>query len=186
MAHLRSVSRLYSLLTVRKSRLIRYKHGSQTSLEGKFEGSSLCVLCVFLCISFMLLWFIYGPWAGLTASSKHYLEGISLYTRLYFLLCFTVLLKCLRRLYACGSIFKCCQCIITAPVNNHCTCWRTNPLLTKHWLIRGTLVSVYIDHVTYFNRTTTVTNLIRAYNTICIPCPETRLFHVPFKWYKHI
>ena len=47
MAHLRSVSRLYSLLTVRKSRLIRYKHGSQTSLEGKFEGSSLCVLCVF-------------------------------------------------------------------------------------------------------------------------------------------
>jgi hypothetical protein len=138
MAHLRSVSRLYSLLTVRKSRLIRYKHGSQTSLEGKFEGSSLCVLCVFLCISFMLLWFIYGPWAGLTASSKHYLEGISLYTRLYFLLCFTVLLKCLRRLYACGSIFKCCQCIITAPVNNHRTCWRTNPLITKHWLIRGT------------------------------------------------
>ena len=47
MAHLRSVSRLYSLLTVRKSRLIRYKHGSQTSLEGKFEGSSLCVSCVF-------------------------------------------------------------------------------------------------------------------------------------------
>jgi hypothetical protein len=43
---------------------------------------------------------------------------------------------------------------------------------------------VYIDHVTYFNRTTTVTNLTRAYNTIRIPCPETRLFRVPFKWYK--
>jgi hypothetical protein len=133
----------------------------------------------------MLLWFIYGPWAGLTASLKHYLEGISLYTRLYFLLCFTVLLKCLRRLYAYGSIFKCCQCIITTPVNNHCTYWRTNPLITKHWLIRGTSVSVYIDHVTYFNRITTVTNLIRAYNTICIPCPETWLFRVLFKWYKH-
>jgi len=90
----------------------------------------------------------------------------------------------LRRLYACGSIFKCCQCIITAPVNNHCTYWRTNPLLTKHWLIKGTSVSVYIDHVTYFNRTTIVTNLTRAYNTIRIPCPETRLFRVPFKWYK--
>jgi hypothetical protein len=161
----------------------------------------------------MLLWFIYGPWAGLTASLKHYLEGISLYTRLYFLLCFTVLLKCLRRLYAYGSIFKCCQCIITAPVNNHCTCWRTNPLLTKHWLIRGTSVSVYIDHVTYFNRITTVTNpnehivlyvlrapgpdcsmyylsdtnshqSLRAYSTIRITCPGTRLFRVPFKWYK--
>ena len=38
---------------------------------------------------------------------------------LYTLICisfyiFTVLLKYLRRLYACGSIFKCCQCIITA------------------------------------------------------------------------
>jgi hypothetical protein len=44
---------------------------------------------------------------------------------------------------------------------------------------------VYIDHVTYFNRTTTVNNLTRAYNTIRIPCPETRLFYVPFKWYKH-
>jgi hypothetical protein len=69
-----------------------------------------------------------------------------------------VLLKCLRRLYAYGSIFKCCQYIITIPVNNHCTCWRTNPLLTKHRLIRGTLVSVYIDHVIYFNRTTIVNN----------------------------
>jgi hypothetical protein len=68
-----------------------------------------------------------------------------------------VLLKCLWRLYVYGSIFKCCQCIITAPINNHCTCWRTNPLITKHWLIRGTSVSVYIDHVTHFNRTTTVT-----------------------------
>jgi hypothetical protein len=96
-----------------------------------------------------------------------------------------VLLKCLWRLYVYGSIFKCCQCIITAPINNHCTCWRTNPLITKHWLIRGTSVSVYIDHVTHFNRTTTVTNLTRAYNTIRIPCPETRLFRVPFKWYKH-
>jgi hypothetical protein len=36
----------------------------------------------------MLLWFIYGPWAGLTTSLKHYLGGISLYTRLYFLLYF--------------------------------------------------------------------------------------------------
>jgi hypothetical protein len=36
----------------------------------------------------MLLWFIYSLWAGLTASLKHYLKGISLYTRLYFLLCF--------------------------------------------------------------------------------------------------
>ena len=45
---------------------------------------------------------------------------------------------------------------------------------------------MYIDHVTYFNRTTTVTNLTRAYNTIRIPCPETRLFRVPFKWYKQI
>ena len=40
---------------------------------------------------------------------------------------FTILLKYLRRLYAYGSIFKCCQCIITALVNNHCTYWRTNP-----------------------------------------------------------
>jgi hypothetical protein len=67
---------------------------------------------------------------------------------------------------------------------NHYICWCASPLITKHWLIRGTLVSVYIDHVTYFNRTTTVTNLTRAYNTIRIPCPETRLFRVSFKWYK--
>jgi hypothetical protein len=35
---------------------------------------------------------------------------------------------------------------------------------------------VYIDHITYFNRTTIVTNLTRAYSTIRIPCPGTRLF----------
>jgi hypothetical protein len=45
---------------------------------------------------------------------------------------------------------------------------------------------VYIDHVIYFNRITTVNNPIRAYNTIRITCPGTRLFHVPFKWYKQI
>ena len=59
---------------------------------------------------------------------------------------------------------------------NHYICWCASPLITKHWLIRGTSVSVYIDHVTYFNRTTTVTNPIRAYSTIRIPCPGTRLF----------
>jgi hypothetical protein len=32
---------------------------------------------------------------------------------------------------------------------------------------------VYIDHVIYFNRIIIVTNLIRAYNTIRIPCPKT-------------
>jgi hypothetical protein len=154
--------------------------------RGQFKGNFLmCFMCISMYFLYTL-WFIYGPWAGLTASLKHYLEGISLYTRLYFLLYFTVLLKCLRRLYACGSIFKCCQCIITAPINNHCTYWRTNPMITGHWLIRGTLVLVYIDHVIYFNRITTVTNLTRAYNTICIPCPETRLFRVPFKWYKQL
>jgi hypothetical protein len=38
---------------------------------------------------------------------------------------------------------------------------------------------VYIDHVTYFNRTTTVTNPTRVYSTIHIPCPGTRLFTTP-------
>ena len=40
------------------------------------------------------------------------------------------------------------------------------------------LVLVYIDYVTYFNKTTIVTNPIRAYNTTRIPCPRTRLFYV--------
>jgi predicted secreted protein len=40
---------------------------------------------------------------------------------------------------------------------------------------------VYIDYIAYFNRIITVTNLIRAYNIIRIPCPETRLFRVLFK-----
>jgi hypothetical protein len=38
---------------------------------------------------------------------------------------------------------------------------------------------VYIDHVTYFNRTTTVNNPTRAYSTIRIPCPGARLFTTP-------
>jgi hypothetical protein len=41
---------------------------------------------------------------------------------------------------------------------NHYICWRTSPLITKHWLIRGTLVLMYIDYVTYFNRIIIVTN----------------------------
>ena len=134
----------------------------------------------------MLLWFIYGLWAGLTASLK------ALFRRNLFTHSFvfpSIFLRFCWSIYGGYThmvlLFKCCQCIITAPINNHCTCWRTNPLLTKHWLIRGTSVSVYIDHVTYFNRTTTVTNLIRVYNTIRIPCPETRLLRVLFKWYKH-
>jgi hypothetical protein len=105
----------------------------------------------------------------------------SLYTLVYIsFYVFTILLKHLRRLYTCGSIFKCCQYIITAPVNNHYTYWRTNPLLTKHWLIRGKSVLVYIDHVIYFNRTIIVTNLIRAYNTIRIPClrPDCSMYHL--------
>ena len=135
--------------------------------------------------------FLYAFMVYLRPVSRTYgqFKGTIWKESLYTLVCisfyvFTVLLKCLRRLYAYSSIFKCCQYIITALINNHCAYWRTNPLITKHWLIRGTPVSVYIDHVTYFNRTTTVTNLIRAYNTIRIPCPETRLFRVPFKWYK--
>jgi hypothetical protein len=68
------------------------------------------------------LWFIYGPLegrtvyftdlkTGLTASLEHRLEGSPEGTlggiSYIFLLCFTVLLKQLRRLYTSGSIFKC-------------------------------------------------------------------------------
>ena len=186
--HLRSVRGFYGSFTDRKSDLqtviVTYKQVKEplkAQLGEQFEGSSYYTRYIFPLYFYSL--FATREQDSRPVSSTIWEEFP--YTLVYIsFYVFTVLLKCLRRLYAYGSIFKYCQYIITALINNHCAYWRTNPLITKHWLIRGTPVSVYIDHVTYFNRITTVTNLIRAYNTIRIPCPETRLFRVPFKWYK--
>src|SRR6266702_7868066 len=61
------------------------------------------------------------------------LEGTSGGISYVFLLCFTVLLKQLRRLYTSGSIFKCRQCMITAPgIPTACLRVRcTNHLFTR-------------------------------------------------------
>src|SRR6266702_4429292 len=107
------------------------------------------------------------------ASLRHCLEGSLKGTSgrisYVFLLCFTVLLKQLRRLYTSGSIFKCRQCIITAP-SVPTTCYKA---LTNQG---GTYQ--YIDHVVYFNRIDshhhpnehTILYVFRApgYDSLCI------------------
>ena len=113
----------------------------------------------------------------LEGSPKGTLGGISY----VFLLCFTVLLKQLWRLYTSGFIFQ------VPPVYNYSTC-RTNHVFTcsvhqplayassalmKHWLIRGD-ASVYRPRsLLQWNRQSPPSKW--AYNTTSISCPWIRL-----------
>jgi len=67
-----------------------------------------------------------------------------------FPLCFTVLLEHLRRLYGYSSIFKCCQCIITA-ITPATLAVATLAALTLDYEVLtnqgDALVSIYIDSV---------------------------------------
>ena len=115
----------------------------------------------------------YGPWTGLTAYLKDYLNrnfkdclrGVSYVFPLYF----TVLLKHLRRLYGYSSIFKCCQCIITV------TAPATLAALTPDYEVLtnqgDALVSVYIDSValqlnlSHYSNEHKILYVLRALNT---------------------
>ena len=68
-----------------------------------------------------------------------------------FPLCFTVLLKDLRRLYGYSSIFKYCQCIITATALTTLAVATFAALTPDYEVLTNqgdALVSVYIDSVT--------------------------------------
>jgi hypothetical protein len=67
-----------------------------------------------------------------------------------FPLCFTVLLEHLRRLYGYSSIFKCCQCIITATAPATLAVATLAALTLDYEVLTNqgdALVSVYIDSV---------------------------------------
>jgi hypothetical protein len=84
-----------------------------------------------------------------------------------FPLCFTVLLEHLRRLYRYSSIFKCCQCIITA------TAPATLAALTPDYEVltnQGDApVSVYIDSVALQLNLSHHSNEHRILYVLCAP-----------------
>ena len=91
-----------------------------------------------------------------------------------FLLCFTVLLEHLRRLYGYSSIFKCCQCIITATALTTLAVVTLATLTPDYEVLTNqgdALVSVYIDSVTlqlnfsHYSNEYRILYVLRALNT---------------------
>ena len=121
---------------------------------------------------------IYRLWTGLTATLKdclkRNLKGCLKGVSYVFPLCFTVLLEHLRRLYGYSSIFKYCQCIITATVLITLAAATLAALTPDYEVLtnqRDALVSVYIDSValqlnlSHYSNEYKILYVLRARNT---------------------
>jgi hypothetical protein len=101
-----------------------------------------------------------------------------------FPLCFTVLLEHLRRLYGYSSIFKCCQCIITATAPAMLAVAMVAVLTPDYKVLTNqgdAPVSVYIDSIALELNLSHHSNEHRILYVLSAPEYDST---VPFKWYK--